>query len=367
MVLPLDLALIGLGQVDAFGVEEAQRELQEILISTAPWFRVSSNAWHDDQPLNRLALGLEAGWFATPLTEFTARFQPMPYRFDGSSRTVGIAEAAVTRRMPAVRLDTELAAGGIRRPQGGGSWNWTGRAAMGLHLPAHVTLRARVERTPYLSTGASLNTPVMVQTVTGTLHWDGARGWLGEASYQRQRYPDDNASRTAYGWLLAPLIFREHLEIQGGYAAAASNAKSSRFVLVRPNQPYAPSDPRFDTTGHYAPYYTPSHLVTHSAIAALTLRNGRRTTFRTGGAYAVRATDDAPFFDVSGGGALRSTYSRQFSPWNIHASLKIDVRDHFTIEPSGEIGHSAFYSWATSGFQITYHFTTGAVRRASAP
>jgi hypothetical protein len=86
-----------------------------------------------------------------------------------------------------------------------------------------------------------------------------------------------------------------------------------------------------------------------------------------GGSFAVRATDDAPFFDVSGGRALRSTYSRQFSPWNIHASLKIAVRDDLTIEPSGEIGHSAFYSWAAAGFQITYHFNTGAVRQASAP
>jgi hypothetical protein len=346
--------------------EEAGRQLGEILAITAPWVRTSSGLWHDNQPFGRLTMGLEAGWFATPLTELTARVQPMGYGIDGSVRTAGVAEAAVAHYTPRARLETELAAGGVRHTLSSNGWDWTGRAGVGFRLPGHVALRVRIERGPYLSTKSSLNTPVMVRTVGGRLHWDDPKGWLGEVAYEQQRYPDDNAIRTTSGWLLAPLIHSRILGVQAGYAIAASNATASRFVLAQPNQPYLPSDPRFSTAGRYAPYYTPNHLVTHSAAAALTLGPARGATFRFGGSYAVRATDDEPFFAVSGGRALLSNRSRLFSPWEAHTSLKITLRDGLTLEPAGEIGRGAFYSWAAGSIQVTYHFMGAAKRRGGA-
>ena len=338
--------------------EEARRLLREILTSTAPWVRISSSGWHDDQPLNRLALGLEAGWFPTPLTKLSARVQPMQYWIDGASRTVGVSEIAVAHYAPQARLETELAAGSVLRAQNGNTWDWTGRAVLGFRLPGSVTLRGRIERTPYLYTKSSLDTPVMVQTAAGLVHWDDQRGWLGEAAYQQEHYPDDNTIRTEYGWLLAPVVHHSVVKIQAGYALSASNANQSRFVLAQVNQPYPPGDPRFNTAGIYAPYYTPSHLVTHSAIAAFTLEPSRGVTLHLNGSYAVRATDDAPFLTASGGQAMLSTYARSFFPWNVRASLAIALGDGLTLEPTGEVGHTAFYSWATGGLQITYHFKT---------
>ena len=338
--------------------EEARRLLREILTSTAPWVRVSSGGWHDDQPLNRLALGLETGWFPTPLTKLSARVQPMQYWIDGSPRTVGESEVTVAHYAPRARLETELAAGSVFRSQDGGMWDWTGRAVLGFRLPGSVILRGRIERTPYLYTQASLNVPVMVQTAAGLVHWDDPRGWLGEAAYQQEHYPDDNTIRTEYGWLLAPVVHRSAVKIQAGYALSASNASQSRFVLAQANQPYPPGDPRFNTAGIYAPYYTPSHLITHSAIMALTLESVRSVTFHLNGSYAVRATDDAPFFTASSGQAVLSTYARSFFPWKVRASLAVPLGNRLILEPTGEAGRTAFYSWAAGGFQITYHFKT---------
>lgn len=211
----------------------------------------------------------------------------------------------------------------------------------------------------------------MVQTVTGLLHWGDTRGCLGEAAYQQEHYPDDNTIRSEYAWLLVPLVrhggldlhaaqvplaHQRSVEVQVGYALAASNANESRFVLAQPNQPYPPSDPRFSTAGSYVPYYTPGHLITHSAIAAFTLRPATGATFHLDGSYAVRATDDAPFFAVSGGQVLLSTYSRRFSPWKVRTSLNITRRNGLTLEPMGEIGRTVFYSWAAAGLQVTYSF-----------
>ena len=338
--------------------EEAKRLLREIQTSTAPWVRVSSSGWHDDQPLNRLALGLETGWFPTPLTKVSARVQPMQYWIDGSPRTVGESEVALAHYAPRARLETELAAGSVLRTQNGNAWDWTARAVLGFRLPEHLTLRGRIERTPYLYTQASLNIPVMVQTAAGLIHWDDPRGWLGEAAYQQERYPDDNTIRTEYGWLLAPVVHHSGVKIQAGYGLSASNANQSRFVLAQANQPYPPGDPRFNTAGVYAPYYTPSHLITHSAIAAFTLGPSRGVTLHLNGSYAVRATDDAPFYTASSGQAVLSTHPRSFFPWNVRASLAVPLGNGLVLEPTGEAGSTAFYSWVAGGFQITYHFKT---------
>jgi len=327
--------------------EEAKSKLAEIVAGTAPWIRVSSVGWHDNQPLDRLVLGLESGWFVTPLTKLTASAQPTEYWTD-SSHGVAVAEVALSNYKPAARLETELALGAVRHVVGVSSWDWTGRGRVGFRLPKHLTVSARLERAPYFATRASLDTSVMVQTMAGVLHWsDDARGWLGEAAYQRQRYPDNNAIRTSYGWLLAPLIHRTGVEVQAGYSLAASNADALRYVLAQPNQ-------TFNLVGEYAPYYTPSHLVTHSALAGFTLGNAKRSQFRFDASYGFRSTDDAPFFSVSGGKAVLGTFLRKSSPWDLRTSIKLPLRPGLTLEPTAEVGRTIFYSWATAGLQVTY-------------
>ena len=336
--------------------EEARRQLQEIRSSTAPWFRLSSNVWRDNQPLDWVAGGIEAGWFVTPLTQLTARVQPTQYWSNALTQTAGLVEFGVTHYVPAAHLETELAAGAVRRSQGFDAWDWTGRAALGFRLPRHVTLRTRFEHTPYFQTISSLTTPVMVNTVTALLHFGDVRGWLGEAAYQHQMYPDNNAIQIAYGWLLAPIVHRKAVEIQAGYAFGDSNADSGRFVLADPVQPYLPGDPRFNLAGIYSPYFTPLHQVVHSALASFTLGPASKTNFRVDGSYGFHATDDAPFFSVVGGPAALSTYPRTFSPWNVRASLNVKLREDLTLEPNAEMGRTVFYSWVAAGLRLTYHF-----------
>lgn len=336
---------------------EARRQLQEILSVSAPWIRVSSGLGHDDQPLDRVAVGVEAGWFATPLMPVTVRVEPRRYRLgDSTTRRLWDGEVAVAHFAPALRLETELAGGVVQRSDRVEALDWKGRGALGVRLPQHLTLRVRAERTPYLYTTASLDTPVVVHTATGLLHWQDPRGWLGEAAYQQQRYPDDNMIRTAYAWQLAPLVYQRTAELQVGYAFAAEHADESRFVLALPAQPYPPGNPRFSTTGRYEPYYTPSHVVTHSAIAAVTVRPFGSTTLRLGGAYAFRATEDASAFVVSANQVQRSVTSRAFSTWNARSAIEIALGDGATLSATGELGRTAFYQWSAAGLQVTYRF-----------
>jgi len=349
---------------------DARRQLQEILAATRSWVRISPDASHDDQPLDRVGIGLEAGWFATPLVPVTVRFHPGRYALEldeGTTRGWWQGEAAVRHFAPALRLDTELAAGLLRHPGGAEAIDWHGRAMVGLRLPAHLTAEVRVDRTPYLHTRASLDTRVIARSATGVLRWQHPRGWLGEAAYGRQQFPDGNIVASAWAWQLVPLIGTPVGELQAGYAFGREHAGESRFVLANPTQPFLPGDPRYSTAGRYDPYYTPSRLVSHSAIAAATLRPSATTTIRAGGAYALHAIEDAPALSVSAGQVLRTMSPRTFSPWNARGSIEIALPNGLTLSADGEFGRAAFYRWSKGGVHLTYHFASGAGSRTVGP
>jgi hypothetical protein len=268
---------------------------------------------------------------------------------------------------PVLRLETELAAGVFRHPSGAEELDWQGRAAWGFRLPGHLTAGIRLERAPYLSTLASLDTPVTSRTATGLLKWQDPRGWLGEAAYGRQHFPDGNTIVTAYAWQLAPVVKAAAGELQAGYAFAREHATESRFVLARPAQPFPPDHPRFSTAGRYDPYYTPSRLVTHSAILALMLRPSGNTTIRGGGSYALHATEEAPVLFVSAGQVLRTMSTRTFSPWTARGSIEIALGEGVALSANGELGSGAFYRWSKGGVQVTYRFTGPGASRSAVP
>lgn len=344
---------------------DASRQLREIRLAAAPWIRISPELRHDDQPLDRRTVGIEAGWFPTPLTPVRVRVQPGGYRSGDLTQTIWTTEAEVRHFAPAPRLETELAVGVLQRTiDGDRSSEWTGRGVLGVRLRRHVTVRARFERVPYLYTIASLTTLVLTDVAAGELHWNDPRGWLGQAAVQRQQYPDDNMVRTVYAWVLAPILRGRDVDLQGGYAFGMDDADENRFVLSDRTQPYPPTDPRFTTEGRYDPYYTPQRLVRHSAIAAVTGRLSAGTTLRLGGSYGVRATEDAPVLLAAPGGVQRVFAQRAFSPWDLRASVDVAAGNGLTIGLNAETGRGSYYQWSKAGVHITYHFTAAGRRAA---
>jgi uncharacterized protein (TIGR02996 family) len=340
---------------------DARRQLEEILSATVPWIRVASDLQHDDQPLDRVSLGVDAGWFATPLTPIRVRAQPQRYRLEESmTRSLWNAEVSVTHFAAAARLDMEVAGGAIRWARGGHDLDWHGRAALGVRLPGHVTAGVRLERVPYLSTTASLDASLLVATGTGVLRWEHPQGWLGEAAYQHQRYPDGNVVGAVYGWQLVPLLNTAAGRVQAGYAISREHADETRFVLAMPVQPFPPGDPRFDGTGRYDPYYTPSRVITHSAIAAATWRPAPRLTVNLGGASALRATEESPTFVPSGGQVVLAMVPRTLSPWAARGSLDLRLDRRLTLTVRGEVRRTPFYRWSTAGVDMTYWFARNA-------
>jgi tetratricopeptide (TPR) repeat protein len=334
---------------------EARRQLDEIRSVTASWLRVSASSEQDDQPVEFRHAAIEGGWFLNPLSPLTLRFETRRYDLsDGARQTVWDGEAALAHYAPALRLDTEIRGGVHRRLSFGNSVDWKGAVAAGFRLPGHLSVRAMFERAPYLHTVASLETPIFSRTLSGIGRWQDPRGWLGEWGYQQQRYPDGNTVRSVYGWQLVPFVFRKTAELRAGYAFSRDHADESRFVLAMTSQPYPPSDPAFDLSGRYDPYYTPSHVKKHSVIVATMFQPSRGATVRVAGTYAFRATEDAPLLYVGTGAIERTFYERSFFPRSTRGSLDLSVSRRVIISASAEAGRTAFYTWKRAGLQLTY-------------
>lgn len=332
--------------------QDAARQLREIRLLTSPWLRVTPAVWHDDQPLDHAGVALEAGWFLTPLTTMSLRSQPVRHS-TALARTFWQNELEISHVHPGARLETRLGAGAFRRP--GENLRWTGRASLGLRAAGGITLRGHFERAPYLFTLASLETPILTNRLAGTVQLD-TRGWLGEAALQRQAFPDANVVRSAYAWLLGPLVNESGQTFQAGYAFAAADADEDRFVLARPQQAFSPADPGFDFSGVYDPYYTPARSVTHSLIGAFRIGKPAELVLRGGGSYGFRAREDATAFYSSGGELLSVIGRRSYTPWSARASLEIPANPSFTFTVAGESGATAYYRWTGARLDLHYRF-----------
>ena len=339
-------------------LEEAGRQLREIRAVSAPWLRIEPRFWHDDQPLDTAGVSVEAGWFLTPLTSIAVRSRPVRHSTE-SPQTFWSNELEFASVAPLARLETRVGVGAFRGT--GEGYAWIGHATVGIRAPGGVTLRGRVDRSPYTSTLASIDESIMTTTAAVSLHVD-RRGWLGEAATRRDAYPDENVVRSAYAWLLAPLAAGAQGRLQAGYAIAAADADDDRFALVHPQQPYPPTDPRFDFSGVYRPYFTPARQLTHSAIAAVTANGFGGPVFKAGGSFGFRAREDATAFQASGEQVIAVVERRDYTPWTARASLEIPASHVVSFSIGGEAGRTAYYRWATAQLALTFRLIPAADR-----
>ena len=185
---------------------------------------------------------------------------------------------------------------------------------------------------------------------------------------QRQWFPDANTVSAAYAWVLAPVLNKPTFQLQLGYSASGQDARELRFVLAYPAQPYGPGDPRFQTAGRYAPYYTPSGLVSHSVVTAIIVRPVPWGVVRLNASYGVQSVENAPFLypAVSPFGMTvvqLGTYRRTFSPWTARARLEYSATPVVQVNITGDMARTAFYRNSTAAVEITYRFPDARPRR----
>lgn len=342
---------------------EASRNLREILVLTAPWVRASGDIQHDTQPLDRLSAEARGGWFATPLISVIVGAQMRDYQdTSGAVRAIVAGDLALSAYIPALRLETEAAAGALQRLDS--VMDWTGRGMVGFRITPRLVWRMRAERSAYLYTVASLGTPIMTRTVSATLDWSRRGGWLGQVAAQRAGFPDGNAVTGAHAWLLAPVVRGEKGMLQLGYSIAAQTSRETRFVAdggaVTPRDGDAVS-------GRFDPYHTPVNLLAHSLVASAVTRLLPRVALRANGAFGVSAHDEVLVYRTSGfprpGAPTMAYEQRAFRPWNVRGSLEAGITTQTRLIAELDFSRTAFYGVGTARLGVTQWFRTPALRR----
>jgi Tfp pilus assembly protein PilF len=333
---------------------EARRQLDEIRTVSAPWITLGVGGLHDDQPLDRIDGLAEVGIFLNPLTSVSAHVRALRFGFEdeqfacpggsgpgldgGCNTNIFIADAGVSHYLTAARLETRARGGAVMRSFGEPASEWIAQGSLRLRLTRDLSIEARGDRAPYFATESSMLLPVMTSSGSGRLALSHPRGWLGEAAFRLERFPDANTVRSAYAWSLAPVVRQEQVTLRVGYSIASQDADETRF------------------TGTYRPYYTPENILSQSGLAHLSIRPHPRTTITARGSYAFSAREDAPTLRPGLGNPVLMFERRSFNPWEAFASLDTELSRGLTFSASIESMETAFYRASSAGVRMSYRF-----------
>lgn len=314
------------------------------------WVKVEPAFHHDDQPIDRSELYAEAGWFLNPALSLALNLSGKRFQLsDTASRSASSASIALSHVEASSGASFGISGGVLTRSFASGS-EWIGSASASARLSPALRLRGILERQGYFYTEGSLSTAVMTNASKVFLSLQSERNFLGEASAQLLQFHDDNATTTAYLWLLAPVMKSASHSVHVGYSGAYQNTSELRFALEQPGQTANPGSAGYNFAGRYSPYYTPLDLQTHSIIGAFAGGLDGSVIFRLSGGYAVIGSESGPqFVPVALTGPPRTvvrltTASRDTHPWNARATIEVNGKSPLLI--GVETARTAFYSSA---------------------
>jgi Flp pilus assembly protein TadD len=304
---------------------EAARVLAELRAASSPWLRLEPQRFYDAQQLNSTGFTTQAGVFFSPLHTLALEGSTRRFNWSDSSTTVVSGLLGTRAHWPGARLSTELALGAAHW-SAGDSTSLIGRAVLELRMAGNFTLTAAAERSPYVATTASLTTPLAPDRAELRLALN--RGVLGEAVARLERFPDENRVRTAYAWLLMPLVRGRGGDLRIGYAVAAQDAEQDREIpVLLPSPPVVPpgQPPRFRS--RFTPYHTPQRRVVHSVAGALSVRPSNSIWLSANGSWGFRAREDASLFvaadTVPGSPPVREVSRREFHPFELRGAANV--------------------------------------------
>jgi len=329
---------------------DARRQLDEIRSLGATWIRTVAFGSSDDQPVRGVGGEVESGYYIDPLWTVIARARAALLGGDGFTNpnssstdlTIFAGTVGLNGFVPSSRVNISVQ-GGVFNRSIPAKLDWTGKAELGAKVGSFVKVGVRAERAPYLYTEASLRTHVVTNTGGVALDIDG-NGWLGQAAYDFQKFPDDNSGSTVYAWAMAPLVRTAGATLQAGYSASYQDTQQLRFARNAA-----------DPTGHYEPYYTPQNTLIHSAIGAFTASGANGFVTRLGASYGFHATEDAPVFGIAPGGSFfLDTFNRSFHPWTARASVEKTLASRSVLIARLDHAKTAFYHVTNAAVELTW-------------
>jgi hypothetical protein len=320
----------------------------EVHQATAPWVQVSLLNSQDNQPLQRLAFSVDAGYYKSASWQPKVHIETPVFVRDGKQKTV--LAGSISNTFFGWRTGTSLTLQVGATHFANGTTAPTGSILLRQGLVGKLAFELAAERAANLTTRASIDTAVLYNRLAGSLLLRPSRWAVGQATYENHYYADGNTITIAYAYLLGPRLRVGKVEARVGYSFAYSDATKTRYTA---NHSLTDIVNGWSTTtnisGVYIPYFSPKDQHVHSLLAQVVAKPNAALEVGASGSYGVEAYNLNPYLYLTSGTSssteLAVGYNRYtFTPYNVKVYVQWQLTPSQTLRLGAERIVNPFYS-----------------------
>ncbi|MGK7390367.1 MAG: tetratricopeptide repeat protein [Candidatus Cyclobacteriaceae bacterium M2_1C_046] len=337
--------------------QEFQILLEEIRKLSAPALGISGITYSDDQPLKFTGLLAEGSWYQSWWFSPSLSFSSYGYNsFDQgfNTRWLRAGNSIYLKSKTTIGLK-----GGVFFPANNHENVFTGGVSLKQQISGSLNLKLEYENVPYQYTAESILSPFTFSTYKGALNLENKKNnLLGEAGFQQQVFPDDNSIKSAYFWILFPLINESNFKLGGGYSFNYTTSEETTFVVESTSGgggtgfPPVFSRPTVSVEGFYENYFTPINQQINSFLANMQVGN-EKTNLNIGINLGFFAAADSPSGE-SGATVLHERVT--YTPLEIESSLNIGIAEQLNLSGKYRYQSLFFFNAHLASLQLTYKF-----------
>ncbi len=388
-------ALTGLDRVLGMQPENmhALELRKEIVMTKAPWIRLSATAGQDDQPLFSIVPSVEFGFaenaFLQPvITVATPRFitdelvmisksrpgiNPLPAGdsisrlinrpFDTEINSYQSYDFRVSNKMIFSRIKASLIteAGIFFLPDGKESL--TGGVRLEKTLTRQLNLGLMAEHKPYLSTRGNMTYPIERFHYDISINWSGNKGWMGRISHDiNDFYSDKNRTHSSGFWLLSSPLKLGAFETRLGYAISYTTSDEDRFIPEKSlGQIIASWMATQYISGIYFPYFTPREQFVQSVAGQFSFKPSSRFEAGIKGTYGFQGTTQNPYFFLNKNSVnkifiQKEYYHDSYHPYDGRVYLGWNISNKISLKTEYAILSTYFYKSQMVLFSLQIRF-----------
>jgi tetratricopeptide (TPR) repeat protein len=333
---------------------------EEILAAQSSWIKLDAGYYTDNQPMQKINCGQEAGVYLHPLSTLHFALQAPVLLGNGKVYNVEWLRAGNIFHFKTNTV-LEVGAGAIKLPNN--NISWTGKVELNQTLAKHLLITAKAEHKAYLYALANLTDPVMYLHYQFAVAWTDKNSWQGQAAFDAdQFYNDKNVVYTGSAWFLTPPLKASVFEFRIGYGYNFSTSQSNRFASTSTvSQVVANWDSTTKINGAYVPYFTPNMQSVNMAILSITIHPDKVVEIGLKGNIGFYATASVPYLYLNKNAADSTIIARSFSkqvfvPGEANAYVAVQISPRVNLKAEYKFFDTLFYISHYAGLSLQINF-----------
>ena len=336
----------------------------DIITAKAPWLKISTQYYSDNQPIQKITPILEAGWALKPLLNLRLHIQTPVYMYNTNDIQAQWFQLGNKFILSKIKSEALFDIGVFKKTNNPNA-TLTGNIHLKKNITQKLVMDAQAEYKPYVSTIKSLDTVCYVTHYTTSLAWQNQDSWNGKINLDYNQFQDNNHVYALYGWGYAPPLRLRFMEFRLGYAYSFSNSKDNRF---EPTQTVSTIVANYLTTptitGIYNPYFTPNHQNIHSALANFVLHPSKNIDAGINANIGVYAYTQNPYLyldkDKDGTLVINKGYAfKNYTPVEVSAFVGMQLSKKLNLRADYSYRSTFFYTYWYAGLTLKFIFLDG--------